>query len=801
MNDSVAFANAVDALDAQTAAMRREIEKAMQASDPALEQELARATGAAGDAAAYIEDNILSAPELIQPVEPLYARLQQALRAQADLDTAVLAALDGRLEARVRGLKGDRLRLLIVVTLLVSAIAGLGLLVARSITGPMQRAVSVAGAIARGDLDNAVDADGSDESARMLAALGHMQDSLVERNAEDRRLTRETLRLKQGLDVVQTNVMVANSKHDIVYLNDSIREMLAEAEADIRKDLPDFRAERVLGSNIDVFHKHPEHQRAMLAKLTEPYKAKLKVGDRNFELLLNPILDDGGKRVGTVVEWQDTTARLKALNEERLRAQDMQSQLDAISKAQAVIEFDVDGTIREANENFLAAVGYSLDEIRGRHHRMFVVAEEAASTTYREFWAKLADGQYDSGQYRRVGKGGREIWIQASYNPILDLNGKPFKVVKYATDVTDQVLAAQAMSKAVEETQAVVRAAQSNDLTARIPMDDKDGAIAELCAGVNALLDSMVGIVRGIKRSSGAINAAAGEIASGNADLSQRTEQQAASLEETASSMEELTSTVRQNAENANQANQLAIGASDVASRGGEVVERVVSTMSEINESSNKVQEIISVIDGIAFQTNILALNAAVEAARAGEQGRGFAVVASEVRSLAQRSAAAAKEIKQLISDSVERVENGSELVSRAGETMTEILGSVKRVTDIMGEITAASQEQSAGIEQVNQTVAQMDEATQQNAALVEQASAAARSMEDQARKMAASVDAFSIGDDGSEPEPDEAPVLRRPMPARRLKDAGRQAAVASPKRTNGAAKAHAAGDEHWAEF
>jgi methyl-accepting chemotaxis protein len=237
------------------------------------------------------------------------------------------------------------------------------------------------------------------------------------------------------------------------------------------------------------------------------------------------------------------------------------------------------------------------------------------------------------------------------------------------------------------------------------------------------------------------------EIASGNADLSSRTESQASALEETASSMEELTSTVKQNAENAQQANQLVVSASDVALRGGEVVGQVVNTMSSIKESSRKIVDIIGVIDGIAFQTNILALNAAVEAARAGEQGRGFAVVASEVRNLAQRSAGAAKEIKALISDSVEKVDAGSQLVDQAGKTMNEIVTSVQHVADIMSEVTAASQEQSAGIEQVNRAIAQMDEITQQNAALVEQASAAAQSMQDQAGGLSQAVSVFKLDD------------------------------------------------------
>nr|WP_298125709.1 methyl-accepting chemotaxis protein [uncultured Pseudoxanthomonas sp.] len=290
----------------------------------------------------------------------------------------------------------------------------------------------------------------------------------------------------------------------------------------------------------------------------------------------------------------------------------------------------------------------------------------------------------------------------------------------------------------------LLQAIARGDLTARME-GDFHGVFAIMRDDANATVAQLRTIVRQIQGASSSINTAAGEIAAGNSDLSRRTEQQAANLEETAASMEELTSTVRQNADSARQANQLAIGAASVASEGGTTVARVVTTMTEIEQSSRKIAEIISVIDGIAFQTNILALNAAVEAARAGEQGRGFAVVASEVRTLAQRSANAAKEIKGLIETSVDKVADGSALVNQAGATMGEIVTAVQRVTDIMAEISAASQEQSAGIEQVNQAIAQMDETTQQNAALVEEASAAARSMEDQARELNGAVNVFVL--------------------------------------------------------
>ncbi len=289
----------------------------------------------------------------------------------------------------------------------------------------------------------------------------------------------------------------------------------------------------------------------------------------------------------------------------------------------------------------------------------------------------------------------------------------------------------------------VLSAVAGGDLTRRI--DTRlPGRFGDLANDTNRTVEHLTGIVGQIRIGSESINSAASEIARGNEDLSRRTEQQAAALEETASSMEELTSTVRQNADNARQASQLAHGAAGIAEQGGQVVGQVVNTMNGITESSRRISDIIGVIDGIAFQTNILALNAAVEAARAGEQGRGFAVVAAEVRTLAQRSAGAAKEIKQLITDSVAQVEQGSSLVDKAGQTMGEIVDSVKRVTDIMADISAASQEQSAGIEQVNQAITQMDEGTQQNAALVEEAFAAAQSMEHQASELVGLVAAFN---------------------------------------------------------
>ncbi len=453
----------------------------------------------------------------------------------------------------------------------------------------------------------------------------------------------------------------------------------------------------------------------------------------------NPIRDLNGKPYKVVKFASDITAS-------KLRNADYQGQLEAIGKSMGVIEFNLDGTVVTANPNFLSVINYTLDEVKGIHHRNFVDPAYAASAEYREFWEKLNRGEFDAGEYKRIAKGGKEVWIQASYNPIRDLNGKPYKVVKYASDITPQKRYQMAVEAVLKETKAVMAALAEGDLTLNME-GEYEGEFAILRDAVVQSIDNLREIVQQIMQATDLISTASKEIAAGNTDLSSRTEEQASSLEETASSMEELASTVKQNAENAKQANQMATAASGVAVKGGEVVSQVVTTMAAINEASRKIVDIISVIDGIAFQTNILALNAAVEAARAGEQGRGFAVVAGEVRSLAQRSAAAAKEIKQLISDSVEKVEGGTKLVEQAGQTMDEIVTSVKRVTDIMAEITAASMEQSSGIDQVNQAITQMDEVTQQNAALVEEAAAAAESLEEQAQTLFTSVSVFKLAD------------------------------------------------------
>ena len=366
----------------------------------------------------------------------------------------------------------------------------------------------------------------------------------------------------------------------------------------------------------------------------------------------------------------------------------------------------------------------------------------------------------------------------------------------------------RALGNAVQITEAVAQ----GDLTVPIQAQGKD-EIARLLGGLTAMRDNLAQVVSGVRGNAQGVASASAEIASGNHDLSARTEQQASALQETAASMEELSSTVRQNADNARQANQLAMSASTVAGQGGQVVSEVVDTMKGINDSSKKIADIISVIDGIAFQTNILALNAAVEAARAGEQGRGFAVVAGEVRSLAGRSAEAAKEIKQLITASVERVEQGSALVDKAGVTMTEVVNSIRRVTDIMGEISAASTEQSQGVSQVGEAVTQMDQATQQNAALVEEMAAAAGSLSQQAQALVGAVEVFKLsGTNAAQATarhsaapataPRPAPATRPAVAAHKPAPAARAPALAASKPKTAAPQPVAAGvEDDWENF
>lgn len=493
-------------------------------------------------------------------------------------------------------------------------------------------------------------------SGKRLGTIVEWQDitDRVNKAEAEKREAEENLRVRRALDRVATNTMIADAGNNIIYMNEAVLNMMKIAESDLRKDLPNFNSNNLIGQNIDVFHKNPAHQRNMLAKLSSTYSTEIVVGGRTFGLVANPIFTPDDERIGTVVEWDDRTAEV-------------------------AIEKEIAGLVAAAGKGDLEA------------------------------------------RVEETGKNGFFLRLAQGLNSMVSI-----------------------VEDAVKDTGNMLDAMANGDLSKRIEQEYQ-GSFEKLKRDANATADKLTEVINRINSSATLVASGAEEISQGNADLSQRTEEQASSLEETASSMEEMTSTVRQNADNAKEVNELAEETRAKAQKGGEVVNRAVTSMSAINESSKKIADIISVIDEIAFQTNLLALNAAVEAARAGEQGRGFAVVAGEVRNLAQRSAAAAKEIKELIRDSVGKVEDGTLLVNESGSTLQEIVTAVQRVTAMISDIAQASEEQSSGIEQVNKAIAQMDEMTQQNAALVEEASAAGESMAEQANDMRRLLNFFSL--------------------------------------------------------
>lgn len=586
-----------------------------------------RARDAFASYSSFVDQKLLKATEVTVSGTEMYEAASSSIEAFVALANASYDVMLEEIEARASREVTTRN----ITALTIAAVIGLALalswLITRAVTRPMSQAISVFSSIANGHYDNAVEAEGVDEVAQVLRALGDMQGKLRAQIETERKQAEENARVRAALDNVSSNVMVADQNYNFIYMNPAARALMSEAESDIRKDLPQFSAAHLLGSSVDVLSKNPSQDRRMLMDLRTAHTSQVNLGRRTFRVVANPVIDSTGARAGTVFEWTDRT---------------------------------------------------------------------------------------------------QEVAVESEMQ-----------------DMLSSVLA--------------------GDLEKRISLEGKVGFFEAMSRGVNHLADNMADIVRRVKIAASEVYRGAEEISAGNANLSQRTEEQSSSLEETASSMEEMTSTVKQNADNAGQANQLATAARDQAEKGGAVVSQAVRAMAEINDASRRIADIIGVIDEIAFQTNLLALNAAVEAARAGEQGRGFAVVASEVRNLAGRSATAAKEIKDLIQDSVRKVQDGSLLVTQSGQTLEQIVASVKKVSDIVAEIAAASREQSSGIEQVNRAVMQMDELTQQNAALVEQATASSQAMADQARQLNEMMSRYRVSSRAEDTKPAAKPATAEP--------------------------------------
>jgi methyl-accepting chemotaxis protein len=715
-------------------------------------------------------------------------------------------------------------------------------------------------------------------------------------------------------------IMMVNRNLSIVYVNEATKALFRENITAFQSIAPGADVERLVGTCIDVFHKNPSHQRQMLADPSRlPYRTDITVGNLKFALNVSAIFDSKRNYIGNVLEWQNVSQqrvnegmiaaldRSQAVIEftldghilnanknflsamgytlEEIRGQhhsifvdsayrqsieyrmfweklgrgefdankykriakggreiwiqasynpildqsgkpykvvkfatditameneanELRAKLAAIGRSQAVIEFDLEGKILAANENFLATMGYSATEIVGRHHSMFAEPEYAKSGDYRTFWEQLRNGEFIADKFKRLGRGGKEIWIQASYNPLLDLNGKPFKVVKFATDVTAveherRAAEAERTARATEQAHVVQSLAaglkdlSGGNLTSRLA-EAFAGEYEQLRQDFNAAMTRLQETMQTVLTATGGISTGASQISQAADDLSKRTEQQAASLEETAAALEEITATVKKTAQNAKDASTIVATAKTAAESGGQIVSTAIQAMGQIEQSSKQITDIIGVIDEIAFQTNLLALNAGVEAARAGDAGKGFAVVASEVRALAQRSSEAAREIKSLIKASSEHVGSGVKLVGESGQALSKIVSQVIEINSLVSEMAQAAQQQSTGIEEVNVAVTQMDQVTQQNAAMVEESTAAARNLAGETTELSDLIGFFNVGAAAKKPHAAE-PATRTsartaPKPALRTVTAGRLSS-AMPKLREEADEAN------WQEF
>jgi methyl-accepting chemotaxis protein len=678
--------------------------------------------------------------------------------------------------------------------LMIAGLLIIGAVFSRIVSSPLQKLDRMMRAVAEGraDWSQRLEVGSQDEIGDLARHFNTAIGRFGEIIDDTKRQNDAATRLKTALDCVSTNVIVADGEREIIYLNRAVRRMFRDTADDLRQRIPGFDADHLVGTRIEQFHDDPVAQRQRYAQLRESETTQLQIGGRTFRVVANPVTSEAGDRLGTAMEWTDLTASLRAEAEEQRRLEDERREAEENLRIRTALD-NVSSSVMVADED------YNIIYMNKTLGRMFHDAEDALRGELPGFDADRLLGSNMDAFHRdpahqrhmldamqsKVSSdmqvGGLSLRVIA--NPVLDAQGRRLGTVVEWANRTAEV----AVEREIDH---IVDAARAGDLGNRIALEGKSGFFLQLGTSINDLVEVVSNVIEDIARSmrhmadgdmtrpiereyagtfgevredvnstvaniaqivrqlldaTADITTGSGQISAGNNSLSARTEQQASALQQTAASMEELTATVQNNASNAQHANALAATASDTAQRGGDVVGRAIRAMEEINVASKRIAEIIGVIDEIAFQTNLLALNASVEAARAGEQGRGFAVVATEVRNLAGRSATAAKEIKELINDSVDKVDAGSALVNESGRTLEEIVAGVKKVGDIIAEIAAASSEQASGIDQVNRAVTAMDEVTQQNAALAEQTSAASSSMSDKAREMAQMVAFFTV--------------------------------------------------------
>jgi methyl-accepting chemotaxis protein len=652
--------------------------------------------------------------------------------------------LDSLLTERIASTEGYRARLLVGMALLAGIGLALGWAIARSLVRPIGHAVDAARAVAAGDLEYRIDAEGSDEAAQLLQRFVEMQTSLRQRAFEEaqrleqsraeaveaQRRAEEGLRIRQALDATSTNVMIADADGKIVFLNRAVQEMLLRNEPELRQALPQFDARRIEGQSFDVFHRHPGHQRNLLAQLKGEHKTRIKVAGASFALTANPIGDGEGRRIGTVVEWADITAELAAREREQRIATENARVRSALDVAPLPVRIaDADGTIvyvnhvlrdilkRDAAAFRAEQPSFDPERVVGGSVGMFYADSAAAVERLRQLTATVQS---------RMKLGGRQYDVSTS--PIVDEAGKSLGSVGIWDDKTEQ-LAAEA------ELTELSSAATSGDMSRRVVLEGKSGFVRQIGEQFNGLMDVVGNTIVQVRAAANQLSAASAQVSQTSQSLSHSASQQAASVEQTTASLQEMSASVKQNAESANVTDGIATRAAAEAREGGEAVVQTKEAMKEIARK-------ISIIDDIAYQTNLLALNAAIEAARAGEHGKGFAVVAAEVRKLAERSQVAAQEIGTLAGGSVT-------LAEKAGALLDEMVPSIRKTSELVQEISAASGEQSEGVSQITGAMNHLSAATQQTASASEQLSATAEELSAQAAQLQELMGFFRVAGDG----------------------------------------------------